>query len=187
MHIISNKWVHKLKLNADGYLNRFKSRLVAKGFSQQPKIDYVETFSPVVKPVTVRTVLSLVVSFDCNLISWFAKKQQVVTRSSIESKIYSLANTIAELRWITFLYTELHITLNHCPVIWVDNQSAAALAANLVFHARSKHIEIDLHFMRDQILIMQLSVRYVPTHDQVADILKKSLPTDRFNYLKAKL
>uniref|UniRef100_A0A803NKS9 Reverse transcriptase Ty1/copia-type domain-containing protein n=1 Tax=Cannabis sativa TaxID=3483 RepID=A0A803NKS9_CANSA len=122
-----------------------------------------------------------------NLISWSAKKQPVVARSSTKSEFRALANTTAELKWFQSLFSELQVTLANIPIIWVDNQEAAALAANPVFHARCKHIEIDQHFVRDQILNLEVSVRYVPSVDQVADILTKILPKDRFHYLKAKL
>ncbi|KAM6566078.1 hypothetical protein CsatA_025206 [Cannabis sativa] len=122
-----------------------------------------------------------------NLVSWSAKKQQVVARSSTESEFRALANAAAEVKWITSLLSELQVPLSQAPILWIDNQSVAALAANPVFHARCKHIEIDLHFLRDQILAKQLSVRYVPSLDQAADILTKPLTTDRFNYLKSKL
>uniref|UniRef100_A0A803P3U6 Integrase catalytic domain-containing protein n=1 Tax=Cannabis sativa TaxID=3483 RepID=A0A803P3U6_CANSA len=122
-----------------------------------------------------------------NLISWSAKKQQVVARSLTESEFRALANTAAEIKWLRSLLTELQVTLPAAPVIWVDNQGAAALAAYLIFHARCKHIEIDQHFVRDQILNKELDVSYVPTVDQVADIFTKALPKERFKYLRSKL
>uniref|UniRef100_A0A803QF80 Uncharacterized protein n=1 Tax=Cannabis sativa TaxID=3483 RepID=A0A803QF80_CANSA len=90
-----------------------------------------------------------------------------------ESEFRALANTAVELKWIRSLLQELQVSVHQIPVIWVDNQKALALAANPVFHARSKHIEIDLHFVRDQILDNQLAVRYVPSVDQAADVLTK--------------
>ena len=62
MNLVGCKWVFKLKHKSDGSVDRYKARLVAKGFHQQPGLDYGETFSPVIKPTTVRTVCSLAVS-----------------------------------------------------------------------------------------------------------------------------
>lgn len=62
MNIVGSKWVFRIKRKADGHIERYKARLVAKGFHQQPGIDFAETYSPVVKPITIRTVLAIAVS-----------------------------------------------------------------------------------------------------------------------------
>jgi hypothetical protein len=62
MNIVGCKWVFRLKRKADGSIDRHKARLVAKGFHQQPGVNFEETFSPVVKPTTIRLVLSLATS-----------------------------------------------------------------------------------------------------------------------------
>ncbi|XP_062094090.1 uncharacterized mitochondrial protein AtMg00820-like [Humulus lupulus] len=67
MHIVDNKWVYRIKYNPDGSINRYKACLVAKGFQQQPGIDFFETFSLVVKPYTIRVVLSLEVTFNWDI------------------------------------------------------------------------------------------------------------------------
>jgi hypothetical protein len=63
-NVVTGKWIFKLKLHADGSLERYKARYVLQGFTQRPGVDYDETFSPVVKPATVRTVLTLALSPD---------------------------------------------------------------------------------------------------------------------------
>jgi hypothetical protein len=63
-NVIRNKWVFKIRRKADGNVERFKSRLVAKGFDQMSGVDYTETFSLVIKPSTIRIILALAVHFD---------------------------------------------------------------------------------------------------------------------------
>ena len=66
-NLVGCKWVYKLKLHSDGSIARYKARLVAKGFHQQPGIDFTETFSPVIKPTTVRLVLGIAVSLNWSI------------------------------------------------------------------------------------------------------------------------
>ena len=67
INLVGRKWVYKLKLHSDGSIARYKAHLVAKGFHQQPGIDYIETFSPVVKLATIRLILTIAVSFRWSL------------------------------------------------------------------------------------------------------------------------
>lgn len=70
--------------------------------------------------------------------------------------------------------------LSGTPIIWYDNLGAGALAANPIFHARTKHIEIDVHYVPDQVLHGLLTVRYMPSSEQIADCLMKSLTQSIF-------
>ena len=89
--------------------------------------------------------------------------------------------------WITYLLKELKVSLLKFPILYCDNKSAEVLANNLKYHSRTKHIELDLHFVRDHIAKHELSIDHVPTFDQLADILTKPLAYDQFAYLRNKL
>jgi hypothetical protein len=120
-------------------------------------------------------------------VSWSAKKQAVVSRSSTEAEYRSLAVTTAELFWLKMLFKEISIPLTMAPVLWCDNLSALALASNPVFHARTKHIEVDYHFVREKVLNRDIIVKFISTHDQVADVFTKGLSSARFLFLKSKM
>ncbi|KAD6453153.1 hypothetical protein E3N88_07858 [Mikania micrantha] len=87
-----------------------------------------------------------------NLVSWSARKQQTVSRSSTESEYKALANTVAELTWLEALLCELNVPMKSTPVLWCDNLGATYLSANPVFHARTKHIEVDFHLSGKKLL-----------------------------------
>ena len=86
-----------------------------------------------------------------NLISWSARKQATVSRSSTEAEYKALANATAELMWVQKLLQELGISHPPAARLWCDNLGAKYLTANPVFHARTKHIEIDFHFVRERV------------------------------------
>lgn len=73
------------------------------------------------------------------------------------------------------------------PIVWCDNSGAIAVALNPVYHGRTKHIEIDVHYIRDKVKDETLEVRYVPTQDQMADIMTKPLTGQNFKQLVGKL
>ena len=133
-----------------------------------------------------RSTSGYCVFLGSNLISWSSSKQRLVSKSSAESEYRGLVSLTAELVWIQSLLQELCLPTSP-PVLWCDNQSAAHLAANPVFHSRSKHIELDLHFIREKVLRQELQICYVPSTDQLADILTKHLPISQFCSLQSKL
>ncbi|GKA77787.1 retrovirus-related pol polyprotein from transposon TNT 1-94 [Tanacetum coccineum] len=84
-----------------------------------------------------------------NLVSWSAKKQPTVSRSSCESEYRAMANTAAEIIWITHLLRELHALPPDRPTLLCDNKSALFMSQNPVSHKRAKHIDLDYHFVRE--------------------------------------
>ena len=105
-----------------------------------------------------------------NLISWSSKKQPTVSRSSTEAEYKALANGAAEAIWVDSLLKELGVVQQRTPILWCDNLGATYLTANPVFHARTKHIEIDFHFVRERVATGALEVRFISTDDQLADM-----------------
>ncbi|XP_020684388.2 uncharacterized protein LOC110100997, partial [Dendrobium catenatum] len=109
------------------------------------------------------------------LISWCSKKQTTVEKSSTEAEYRALSSAVSEVLWLRLLVEELHLPQTSPTVIHCDNTSAIALAHNPVFHARTKHIEIDHHFIRDHLDSGHISVTHLSSIDQIADIFTKPL------------
>ncbi|GJT10328.1 ribonuclease H-like domain-containing protein [Tanacetum coccineum] len=274
-------WLYKHKYNADRSLSRYKARLVANGHSQQQGIDCDETFSPVVKPATIRTVLSLAVSrqwpihqldmkyaieileraqmLNCNpcrtlvdtenklgpegspvtdptlyrsfagalqyltftrpdlsyavqqlclymhdprephlnamkrcpatrrstsgycvflgdnILTWSSKHQDTLFCSSAEVGYRGVANVVAETSWICNLLREIHTPLFTATLVYCDNVSAVYMSANPVQHQRTKHIEIDIHFVCDKVAAGHVQVLHCCTRLRVATEAKHEL------------
>ena len=122
-----------------------------------------------------------------NLVSWSSKKQKAVSRSSTEAEYRSIAAALADITWIQTLLTELRIPSSSTPIIHSDNLGAVHIAANPVLHSRSKHFELDLHFVRDRVQHKQLLVVHLPSQFQIADVLTKPLSGTMFQKFKDKL
>ncbi|KAM1496471.1 hypothetical protein ACFXTO_031069 [Malus domestica] len=127
-----------------------------------------------------RSTTGLVVFLGNNPISWASKKQQTVSRSSIEAEYRALLSTAAELDWLQQLFQVLQVRIPHPPVLFCDNLSAIALSFNPVQHQRTKHIEVDVHFVRERVASKKLLVQFVSSSEQVADILTKGLSSPLF-------
>lgn len=124
--------------------------------------------------------------YIANLVSWCSKKQALVASSSTKAKYRSMTNTVAEVTWIQSLPTELAIPFA-TPKLYCDNLSAISLAHNPVLYARTKHIELDIHFVREKVIAKALSVHHVPSSNQLADSLTKPLSSSQFTPLRTKL
>nr|GEY36373.1 ribonuclease H-like domain-containing protein [Tanacetum cinerariifolium] len=280
IHMFRSMWLFKHKFHADGTLSRYKACLVANGSSQQQGVDFNERFSPVIKPTTIRTVLSLAVSHqwpihqldvknaflkddlsktiymhqspsfvdarqgshvaylliymddiiliasystilqqiidslhnefdmtDLGALNYFlgilriAIPQQVflymhdprephfavlkrilryvrgtglwssaattslhtLSRSSAEAEYRGVANVVAKTAWLRNLLRELHSPLSTATLDYCDNVNAVYMSANHVQHQRTKHIEIDIHFVRDMVTAGQSHYPPPPT------------------------
>lgn len=100
-----------------------------------------------------------------NLVSWSARKQPTVSRSSTEAEFKALANAVAEIMCAQRLLIEMRVGHPSAAQLWCDNLGAKYLSTNPVFHARTKHIEIDFHFVRERVAEKLLDIRFISSGD----------------------
>ena len=120
-------------------------------------------------------------------VTWMVQRQKTIALSSTESEYYSLAEAGKEAIWLRSFLSALGVQTSSPTVIMDDNQGAIALAQNPVHHARTKHIDVKIHFIRDCIKNKVIEVQYVPIADQVADIMTKALARPLFRKLSSEL
>nr|GEV55749.1 NBS-containing resistance-like protein [Tanacetum cinerariifolium] len=138
-------------------------------------------------PLNKAVYFSLLCFLGDNLLSWSFKRQQTISRSSAEAEYRGVANVVAETRWLRNLLRELHSPLSAATLVYCNNFSATYLSANPVQHQRTKHIEIDIHFVRDLVTAGQVRVLYMPSRYQYADIFTKGLPSALFEDFRSSL
>ena len=121
------------------------------------------------------------------MVSWSSRKQGSVALSTAEAEDISASDASREAVWLRKLVSDLFGTSLEPVVIHCDNQSCIKISENLVFHDRSKHMEMRYHYLRDMVQRRAISLRYVPTDEQTADVLTKPLSKTKFEYFRDKL
>jgi hypothetical protein len=122
-----------------------------------------------------------------NLVTWRSKKQNVVARSSAEAEFRAMAQGICELLWLKIILEDLKIKWEGPMKLYCDNKSAISIAHNPVQHDRTKHIEVDRHFIKEKLDSGLICTPYVSSQGQLADILTKGLSSSNFERIVSKL
>jgi uncharacterized membrane protein YgcG len=122
-----------------------------------------------------------------NLVTWRSKKQSVVARSSAEAEYRAMAHTTCELTWLRTVLQEFGLLTQGPTPLYCDNQAAIHIASNPVFHERTKHIEVDCHFVRSKVESKDIITPFVPSGSQLADIFTKALPKNAIDSICSKL
>ena len=120
-------------------------------------------------------------------VSWLSKKQATVALSTAEAEYVALSAATQEVIWLRRLLTDVEVPPEGPTVIHEDNQGAIAMAKNPVGHARTKHIDIRYHFVREGVQNGAIVLKYIATDEMIADMLTKPLPKHRFEKLVTEL
>nr|GEW87083.1 ribonuclease H-like domain-containing protein [Tanacetum cinerariifolium] len=136
---------------------------------------------------TRRSTYGYCVFLSDNLLTWSSKRQDTLSRSSAETEYRGVGNAVAETSWIRNLLRELHTLLFTVTLVYCDNVSVVYMSANSVQHHRTKHIEVDINFVRDKVAAGHVRVLDIPSRFQYADIFTKGLPYSLFADFRSSL
>ena len=136
--------------------------------------------------ISRKSVTDYIIKLAGGPVSWVSRKQKTVALSSTEAEYMSLSDTSRQIIWIESLFQEIGMFLKNIQ-LGVDNQGAIFLASNPAQEHRSKHIDIHYHYVRGCIEEGKVELVYIPTNEQLADILTKNLSFDKFAQLRSKI
>eukprot|EP00253_Pinus_taeda_P029012 PITA_29012 len=170
---IGSKWVFKKKTNAEGKVEKYKAHLVAKGYSQVSRIDFGDIFSPIAKVTSIRLILFVVADF------YFEVEQMDVKIAfpygDLEEEIYMKQPEGFAVKG----KKELGAIRIDC-----DNQSAIFLSKNPAYHSKTKHIDVQYHFVRDMIEYKKVMLVKVDTLKNSANALTKFVSSEKFSWCR---
>ncbi|KAK1441129.1 hypothetical protein QVD17_06967 [Tagetes erecta] len=136
---------------------------------------------------TRRSVTGFCIMLGKCLVSWKSKKQTTVSRSSAEAEYRAMCAATCELIWLKNLLAELGIRVALPADVHCDNNAAISIAANPVFHDRTKHFDMDLYFLREKVSAGVIKTVPISSFHQLADVFTKGLAVHQHNVLLEKL
>ncbi len=126
-------------------------------------------------------------SFGSGVVSWSNKKQPTVALSNTEAEYRSTIIAACEVVWLLKLLSNLGRSVDALIIIYCDNINNTLLTNNLVYHARTKHIKVHYHFIREKVIAKEIDLIHVSTEDQVADIFTKALGINKLKKFRKML
>lgn len=136
---------------------------------------------------TRRSTTGFVFMLNGGPITWNSQRQRTVALSTTEAEYMAGCAAAKEAIWLRQLLSDIKETVGDATPLYIDNQSAIKIIHNPEFHKRTKHIDIRFHFIRERQQLGEIAGEYVCSDEQLADILTKPLPPDRFETLRGML
>ncbi|RVW17646.1 Retrovirus-related Pol polyprotein from transposon RE1 [Vitis vinifera] len=167
-----------------GRYQRLVGRLI---YLSHTRPDIAYAISMVSSIIDEKSTLGYYTLVDDNFVTWRSKKKHVVVRSSVEAEFQTMALGICELMWIKGLLRKLQVNLENPMRLYCDNKAAVSIAHNLVQHNKTKHVEIERHFIKEKIDSGLICTLFIASKLQLADVFTKGVQNPTFNSMVSKL
>ncbi|KAK4354402.1 hypothetical protein RND71_026596 [Anisodus tanguticus] len=137
--------------------------------------------------ITRRSNAGYNVYLGANGVSWSSRKKNTVARSSDEAEYGTLAAAAVVITWISYILQDIGMYIKTAHILFCDNLSSLYMIINPVMHVRTKHVELDYHFVREKVAQGQLITQFIRSKDQLGDVHTKALGNDQFQFFRDKL